>query len=526
MNERTESFLPWFTPADRAARIISFDEIGSSKSDISTLVEVCQFIRKSRADKRLIVQLPRAPSASLSCPSLEEVYLAILKENTMFTVHSLDGYNFSAEYAHIYRLRSEKSFYPLDVVSVCQRAILSHDPFLKHAKKCSEFIVKIAYWEAIKLEATADSSFAAIFPIVKAVSTKDRFYGARIYIGHSSMDHALCCFIRMNCGIKSVSDNVDIIVEREQETATCIQFITYKKIVLSEENLEKIDDSLNFEDAMEGEQTSRTAADLANANPIHDDTELLYLSILTPEEEYKAGTNSSADTSNTWDEDDQNQANSNGDSHEEITPKKVSLFQFVFNNCIHLFMMTFLFLFKVELPPLEFVTKKNYINNQCSGEPSPCSELLVWGSNNFSCIGPKESIITEPTPMPRPLSLCLERVKMVACSARHTLVLTTLGLVYACGDNTEGALGSGDVNSRSKLQLLAKWFHAAVLSETDPSLSGDSFNSKPIILSEAPPVIVQISAGAGIIGSHSMAICDKGNLYGWGVGQATGHGIS
>lgn len=146
----------------------------------------------------------------------------------------------------------------------------------------------------------------------------------------------------------------------------------------------------------------------------------------------------------------------------------------------------------------------------------------MWGQNNFLAIGTKEHTIADPWPIARPLSLCLEIVKMVACSARHTLVLTSLGLVYSCGDNTEGALGSGDVNSRHYLQVLSQWYTVP----TTPTISSEADPPRPEPrLAETPPVIVKIAAAAGIIGSHSMALDENGNLYSWGVSQATGHGV-
>lgn len=42
----------------------------------------------------------------------------------------------------------------------------------------------------------------------------------------------------------------------------------------------------------------------------------------------------------------------------------------------------------------------------------------------------------------------IERIKMIACSSTHTLLLTAMGAVYACGNNAEGALGTGDFVSR------------------------------------------------------------------------------
>ena len=125
--------------------------------------------------------------------------------------------------------------------------------------------------------------------------------------------------------------------------------------------------------------------------------------------------------------------------------------------------------------------------------------------------------------MARPLSLCLEIVKMVACSARHTLVLTTLGLVYSCGENTEGALGSGDVISRHQLEVISQWFVVPPVSVSNESLHPSEIHQEPK-LAESPPIIVKIAAAAGIIGSHSVALDENGNLYSWGFAQATGIG--
>jgi alpha-tubulin suppressor-like RCC1 family protein len=127
--------------------------------------------------------------------------------------------------------------------------------------------------------------------------------------------------------------------------------------------------------------------------------------------------------------------------------------------------------------------------------------------------------------MARPLSLCLEIVKMVACSARHTLVLTSLGLVYSCGDNTEGALGSGDVNSRHHLHVLSQWYTVPSTSTTSNEAEATTTTRSEPKLAENPPVIIKIAAAAGIIGSHSVALDENGNLYSWGFAQATGHGV-
>ena len=40
------------------------------------------------------------------------------------------------------------------------------------------------------------------------------------------------------------------------------------------------------------------------------------------------------------------------------------------------------------------------------------------------------------------------RIRMIACSAVHTLAVSLAGDVFAFGQNTEGALGVGDIRSR------------------------------------------------------------------------------
>jgi hypothetical protein len=40
---------------------------------------------------------------------------------------------------------------------------------------------------------------------------------------------------------------------------------------------------------------------------------------------------------------------------------------------------------------------------------------------------------------------------MIACSPKHTLVLSFLGTMFSSGENSEGALGVGDVKSRTNL---------------------------------------------------------------------------
>lgn len=76
---------------------------------------------------------------------------------------------------------------------------------------------------------------------------------------------------------------------------------------------------------------------------------------------------------------------------------------------------------------------------------------MVWGSNINWAAGistDDKDQIDDPRAVPLPAPILLERVRMLACATRHSLLLTFMNNIYACGDNTEGALGMGDLKPR------------------------------------------------------------------------------
>lgn len=106
-----------------------------------------------------------------------------------------------------------------------------------------------------------------------------------------------------------------------------------------------------------------------------------------------------------------------------------------------------------------------------------------------------------PRALTLPRGLAVQRVRMLACSTRHTLLLTATGSLFACGENSEGALGLGDLFSRSRFEAVEAF----------------SAEGQPIKL-------VQVAAGSTSLGSHSMAVSLEGVLYGWGEGHLSGQG--
>ena len=118
------------------------------------------------------------------------------------------------------------------------------------------------------------------------------------------------------------------------------------------------------------------------------------------------------------------------------------------------------------------------------------TRLEAWGENPRCCLGVPEPTVTSPVR----LWLPNETVVGIACSPRHTVVVTRSRRVFCCGDNDDGACG---VPGHARLDVLT----AVALEE-----------------------IVTVAAGADVFGSSSAAIGKKGELYTWGQGVATGHG--
>lgn len=100
-----------------------------------------------------------------------------------------------------------------------------------------------------------------------------------------------------------------------------------------------------------------------------------------------------------------------------------------------------------------------------------------------------------PPPPPPPCA----QVRRVATSARHTLVCTSVGSVYACGDNGDGACGHGDVEPCRALKLVA-WFADPALRQGAAARGGGAIE------------VVALGAGADLFGSHSAAVDSKGRV--------------
>ena len=186
------------------------------------------------------------------------------------------------------------------------------------------------------------------------------------------------------------------------------------------------------------------------------------------------------------------------------------------------------------------------LGSQIRRSPSACADLMGWGHNTASNLGfdfddgadgeavgavLKESEGRSPQVfMPRSVPMhplmMMERVKMIACSPKHTLLLSFHGSLFSCGENSEGALGLGDLYSRpgfTRINFAAGQSRVAADDE-DLLLSPVEAASAPGSATAKAARIVKIAAGSSAIGSHSAALDSDGQLFVWGVSYAVGMG--
>ncbi|ETN08117.1 hypothetical protein PPTG_11981 [Phytophthora nicotianae INRA-310] len=100
------------------------------------------------------------------------------------------------------------------------------------------------------------------------------------------------------------------------------------------------------------------------------------------------------------------------------------------------------------------------------------------------------------TPFPR------NRIVQAACSRFHTLFLNDMGLVFSYGHTLDGALGLGyELSGYVAQPSLVDYFFDNLIVVQDISCGGDQ-----------------------LVGAHSAAVSQDGELYTWGVGIALGRG--
>jgi alpha-tubulin suppressor-like RCC1 family protein len=409
------------------------------------------------------------PSSFSLCPTLKDVENAMTNDLLVLNIKEFGGYNFFSEFEHIYRGKSNKRTSFRDAVAVCKRALLAIEPSMDEslAQLYTEYIIRIAAWEVHIGNSACTSTIGSSLPLITVCAMKrSRYSIASIFIGHNEIDHSLSFCVRVCPEVDSVAISLKkskIVPPPRYDDVKILsasRFCYYRRFYLNKSTVEELE---AFSELNSTVKSKNLPPPPPPKPPSPKDIALFIVcaqQLATGEGEFLS--------MQEFDEDDALDFEVSDDW--EVPAKD--------NNI------------------------KN-IGNINSLEPTPCAELIGWGHNSQRCLGVDDEELYEPRSIPLPPSISLERVLMIACSPRHTVLLTYLGNVYSCGENSEGALGHGDVISKSAMTLIP-WPEDATNNNSNP------------------PKIIKVAAGSGSIGSHSMALDNKGKLYGWGVNYAIG----
>lgn len=436
-------------------------------------------LSKSRRYRSSLLQLcpTTYPKQVKLCPAMEDIKTRMSQELFILSVFTYTGYSFAAEYTHVYKGNFNKSSALNDCIIMMQRALRVCNPTIsdKNCNKYAEFMVRMSAWEATLSASVLEETCKALFPHWKSylspVQPENDFQHAEVYIGHNaSGELSFTVRVRNEVELKAVQEKTDKAgaskTSTKAQTASAealspdvaLEFIYYREFVLSD----AVIDAFTPASLASGSASARGGAKfvppppppkrskkVGTADADGDDDIRIFL-LLTrktevPAQEAPAG--AAVDDTVTDNQVNEESALSKADGDIDEAEAWVSALQ---------------------AKPMD-------------SKVSFCAELYGWGFDASHSLGlgaendaktarktansadatktagpsgeaqPEEDLqdhVHGPRRIPLDRMISIERVRMIACSSNHTLLLTCMGTVFGCGENSEGALGTGDFVSR------------------------------------------------------------------------------
>jgi alpha-tubulin suppressor-like RCC1 family protein len=479
--------------------------------------------------------------AITSVPTVDRIKQLLSDERLILSVYSSDGYNFSSEFVLIYRGNFTTKRAYENSLAVLQKAIKANDVTLSEEQCLSSavYILDRLNWVLFGKLPFLSELLRFQFPAIEGLTIQKNIQVSHVQIYlHQSSDSSdsLSFSLRLEDDIVFTDKK-----NKKPEADNIMKTISYHSFSLSEnsrrefyEKEEKTTRGNNSKNKKNGgkaggeEQKKGFLIDLLSESLISSPTSRVYLT------SYRLLT-ATAKQPTVVLRDEEKEVEKEGEKEEKNQRER---------NRLDLDLLSL----RPTLP---------------SCDASFCSEMIVWGLDSFFSMGlgigigsagrklsehnnnnnnnnndennnndnlvPVQEEVYEPRPLPLTRNLIMERVKLVACSSRHSLLLTHFGSVYSCGDNSEGALGLGDVIPRPSFTLV-EWFTTTADTDNNNNNNNNRNNSTANRSSSSSSSVVGkivfLAAGSGSLGSHSMAVDSRGQLYGWGFPRALGLGAA
>ena len=520
----------WCAPADMGVLTRTMWDFSAPLKSLQYLLDLHRVVADSMMDDstdECLVRLDsvRYPLEMPVCPALDVIESRIGGEALFLTVYSLEGYNFTAEFNNVYRGKTTWTTAYADIQTILARAIQTNEPTLGSGT-CANFasyVLQMVGWETrISYLAAVETLKAQLPELNASAHERIQLHHAKVYVGRSEEDDSLCFWLRLNAPIKMTADlgteDMESVV-----VAQAVRLVYYRRFPLTET---AVANHLERVRADEADRDPRNKSGKGRGGPPAPPPKPpsqrdVRLHVLVGKLAAAARGGGSVAEADELDEDDIRQSRRylsqmgvemDGDDDTATTITGVT-------------------------GASDGVSKLSYggvasiagAQPTAASEVSHCAELVGWGHNTMHSLGLAKDDVFEPRPVPVPASLSLEKVRFIACSPRHSVILTDMGNLFSCGENSEGALGLGDTVSRCAFTLIPLPKVLVPSARVTPGEGeGDAGSTTDETASfktaSRPPRFVKVAAGASEIGSHTVAVDERGQMYAWGAPYACGFG--
>lgn len=504
------SFLTW---SDEGRPIVDTTLAITDDDAISSWDNVYDAVRINAANARRFSDKKKNPLGLFSpsdsifdkgnpCPSAKDTIKRLADEHLIPLIYNYQGYSFSSEFNLVYRGTFSHVTALEDLTAVIRKALQSADPAMGNdvCDQYASYIVAQTAWDASVMTDLFKRCITVRFPFIEKFQVNAEQVGmnTRVYIGKSSMGH-----ISFTVRCESFVQISDATIKKNEEVTPIPLIFYHDHDIESPEHIKGFLQRLRFvhsePDALRANAAVPQFTEFYQKSGVR-----FYFKISLPAATAPAVRAPPAALGVDSDLSDDDDGSADGSRRRTVEDK-------------------------VKFDAIELDASAP---TQVSCTSSFSSEVYGWGYDSFYSLGvgnasrsqaegkgardegearrkgnassaaPAVSSLMdevyEPRPIPISRNIALEQVKMIACSSRHSVLLTHHGCLYSCGDNAEGALGLGDMFPRNVFTLV-DW----------------SVQHKASY----------VACAAGVVGAHTMAVDTQGLLYGWGFTKAIGRGV-
>lgn len=491
----------WMAPIDRTLecfQLADLAEESTTTSSLNTLASLLskyptsesqQTLSKNRRFKSALIQLNPIvyPKQVKLCPAMEEVKHMLTDERLIISVYSYSGYSYSTEFTHVYKGKFNVATAMEDLMVVIKRALRANSSGIadKTCTSYAEFITRIGAWEGMLFPDVLTETCKTIFPTWKAypapVPLVNDFRFVEVFIGHNGKGElSFSVRVRTELELEAVvSSDSDKTKKQAAPDAADVQIdpklavecVYYREFVLNDATVGAFS-QVSFMGAAPANKgitvlgkgpspmvpppppPKRSKKGSGDKEDDFNDIRIFLLVSHKVVHSVAAATEGEAPLPmehGDGAEDDASNANADArsvnddDSLASAPQRKTEKLNQEVSFCAELFGWGFDSNSSLGLGDQPKSARK----------PSASAAGAAAGKDGTSAAASEQSMEDEmqdlvhgPRKIPLDRIVALERVRMLACSSNHTLLLTCMGSVFSCGDNSEGALGTGDFVSR------------------------------------------------------------------------------